>query len=201
MRCARPTSDVRRVAGAWRRRPHGGGRPGFTLIESALATVIVGTGVLAIVAAEQAYHRKNQWAVLNATAMRLALELRELTLPLPMHDPLSGTDNMGAEDNEIDVTDFDDLDDFAGTVSNGRGAGLVFDPPITALRQAIDDLPGWSQLITVSNVLPGNISVASGLSLPLGTTDMMRVEVTVLYQRPNDDAPMTMTQLTWVVGR
>jgi len=82
-------------------------------METALATVIVGTGVLAILAAQQAYHQKNDWAMRNATAIRLANELRELTLTLPMHDPLTGTDVMGPEPDE--------LDDFASVVTAGQG--------------------------------------------------------------------------------
>ena len=37
-------------------------RQGFTLIESALATIIVGVGVLSIVAAQQSFHQKNSWS-------------------------------------------------------------------------------------------------------------------------------------------
>ena len=174
---------------------------GFSLIEAALATVIVSTGVLAIVSAQQAYHQKNDWAQRSGTAMLLANELRELSLPLPMHDPISGTGNMGSEGNEDGVEDFDDLDDFAGIVTDGFGAGLTFDPPIDALRQEIPNMDGWSQRVEVFNVLEGNISVSDGLTQPLGTTDMMRVKVTVFYEGPQDDEPDTMTQLSWVVAR
>jgi len=175
---------------------------GFTLIEASLAIVIVGTGVLAILAAQQAYHRKNDWAQRSSTGMLLANELRELTLSMPMHDPVTSDQVMGAEVNESTVADFDDLDDFAGDVSvGGYGEGLTFDPPINALRQQINDLPGWSQTIEVVNVFPDNINVTSDLAQPLGTTDMMRVTVSARYQGPRMDAPMTVAQLTWVVNR
>ena len=176
-------------------------RAGFTLIETALATVIVGTGVLSIMAAQQAYHRKNDWAQRTGAALLLANELRELTLTLPMHDPITGTASMGPEADEITVGDYDDLDDFAGVVTLGQGAGIVFDPPINALSLPIDDLDGWTQRIDVHNVLPQNISVSDELTQPLGTTDMMRINVTVFYQGPRDDEPITMTTLTWVVGQ
>ncbi len=174
-------------------------RVGFSLIESALATVIVGTGVLAIVSAQQAYHQKNDWAQRTGVAMLLANELRELTLPLPAHDPITGYANMGAETNEAGVTEFDDLDDFAGPVTAGYGAGLTFNPPINAMRLPVDAMAGWSQRIEVFNVPEDNISVSDALTEPLGTTNMMRVNVTVSYQGPRDDAPSTITQLTWVV--
>lgn len=175
-------------------------RAGFTLIEAALTTVIIGTGVLAIVAAQQAYHRKNDWAQRTGTAVLLANELRELTLTLPMHDPLTGRSHMGPEPGETSVLHYDDLDDFAGVVDgDGKGAGLVFSPPINALRQPIPDMEGWTQIIRVENVLPNNI--ASTFTQPLGSTDLMRVSVTVTHRKPGEPEPMTLTTLIWVVGR
>ncbi len=174
---------------------------GFTLIEAALATVIVGTGVLAILAAQQAYHNKNDWAQRTGTAMLLANELRELTLTLPQHDPFTGTSNLGPEADEPTVADFDDLDDFAGPVDvTGFGPGIVFTPPINALRQQIPNMNGWSQFIEVVNVLPDNISAAAPQAQPVGATDLMRVTVTVSYQAPTEAQPSTLTQLSWVVG-
>ena len=70
---------------------------GFTLIESALTTIIIGTGVLAILAAQQAYHMKNNWASRTSTGMLLANELRERTLSLPLHDPITGSATLGPE--------------------------------------------------------------------------------------------------------
>ncbi len=179
---------------------------GFTLIEAALTTVIVGTGVLSIVAAQQAYHQKNDWAQRTGTAMLLANEVRELTLPLPAFDPITGPPAPGAagpEPGEASVADYDDLDDFAG-VSLDAGVtypGLTFDPPIDALRRPIADMPGWSQKITVHSVLEENIAVVPALTQPLGTTPMLRLTVDVLYQGPNDASAQTMTQLSWVVGQ
>lgn len=173
---------------------------GFTLIEAALTTIIVGTGVLAIVAAQQAYHQKNDWAQHTGTAMLLANEIRELTLPLPLHDPLSHASNLGPELNEPDVEDYDDLDDFAGIVNpSGYGAGLTISPPINALRQTIPNMEGWTQFVQVEGVDPGDL--ASTTTFGIGLTDMVRVTVTVSYQGPHDEQPMTLTRLTWVVPR
>jgi len=198
------------------------GRPrshrGFTLIEAALTTVIVGTGVLAIVAAQQAYHRKNHWSQMSGTGMLLANELRELTMSLPLHDPLTGTANFGPEPGEMQPVlqddgwglialnpgerlNWNDLDDFAGIVNSERiGSGTVFMPPINALRQPVGDMDGWAQRIRVENVLPDNISAT--FTQPLGTTDLMRVTVTVTYQQPNtDEEPVTISKLVWIVTR
>ena len=171
---------------------------GFTLIEAALTTVIVGTGVLSIMAAQQAYHRKNDWAQRTGTAMLLANELRELTLSLPLNDPISGPANMGPEPGETSVADYDDLDDFAGQVAGGFGAGTTFDPPINALRQVIPNMGGWSQRVLVENVLSSFVSAT--FTQPLGTTNLMRVTVTVRYQGRNDPNPSTITQLRWIVA-
>lgn len=171
---------------------------GFTLIEAALTTVIVGTGVLALVAAQQAYHQKNGWAQRTGEAMLLANEIRELTLPLPMHDPITGASNIGPEVGENSVADYDDLDDFAGVPTGGVYPGTTFDPPIDALRRPIPDMPGWSQSIEVVSVLESNIG--SSVTLDPGVTNLLRLTVNVMYQGPRDDAPTTVTQLSWVIG-
>ena len=171
---------------------------GFTLIEAALTSVIIATGVLAILSAQQAYHRKNDWAQRTGTAVLLANEIRELTLALPQHDPYSPT-NMGPETGETSVSMYDDLDDFAGTVTAGYGEGVTFDGPINALRQTIPNMTGWRQVVRVDNVLSDNIS--STFTQPLGTTDLMRVTVDVQYKAPNAPGYGSVTSLTWVVGK
>lgn len=172
---------------------------GFTLIEAALTTVIVGTGVLAMVSAQQAYHKKNDWAQRTGTAMLLANELRELTLSLPMNDPFTANAIMGPEPDEADVNSFDDVDDFAGVINANLGSGTDFDPPINALRQPIANMDRWSQHIDVENVLQNNIS--SPFPQPLDATDVMRVTVTVNYLPPNANNATTVTQLTWLITR
>ncbi len=172
---------------------------GFTLIEAALTTVIVGTGVLAIVAAQQAYHMENDWAQRTGTALLLANELRELTLTLPVHDPITGKSNLGPEAGETTIADYDDLDDFAGDVdAMGIGSGLSFNPPVNALRQPVTSMANWTQVINVESVLPDDISSAFTQSLGADGT-LKRVTVTVQYQGPNDNQPSPVTGLTWVV--
>jgi hypothetical protein len=200
----RPTRRCRRDAG-------------FTLIEAALATVIIGTGVLAIVAAQQAYHQKNHWAQKSGTAMLLANEMREMTLALPAHDPATYLDNLGPEANEIvgvaaDVTLFDDLDDFAGLVdaATGRGPGTLFNPPINALRQVIpgDDMAQWTQHIKVERVWQGYLAAPSSGTLPAlnvledaasGDQTVVRITVDVFHQPPNTPDPQLITSLSWIV--
>lgn len=177
-------------------------RRGFTLIEAALTTVIVGTGVLAIISAQQAYHRKNQWAVQSGTGLLLANEVRERMLGLPTHDPLSGSSNLGPESDEDGPAAFDDIDDFAGAIdAGGFGAGTTFDPPINALGESIPDMAGWSQHVEVLSVLPDRMNVTAALAQPLGSTDLFRVTVTTSYDPPGPAGPEVISELTWVMGR
>ncbi|MFG0286390.1 MAG: hypothetical protein ACF8R7_18405 [Phycisphaerales bacterium JB039] len=98
---------------------------GFTLIEAALATIIIGVGVVALVEAHQAFMRTNQWSSHAAAATYLGNELREFMRDLPRHDPASGLwidsgsgspvlTGWGPEPGEVTILDFDDLDDFDG---------------------------------------------------------------------------------------
>lgn len=174
---------------------------GFTLIEAALTTVIVGTGVLAIVAAQQAYHAKNGWAVRTGTAMLLANEIRELTWYMPVRDPQDPT-SVGVEANEYtngepDVKLFDDLDDFAGP-AGGDLDGVTFSPPINALGLEIPDTQGWSQKVRVEGVQPIEINGAGG-TYAVGTTAMVRMTVDVYYTDPNTGVSEIATTLSWVV--
>lgn len=185
------------AASSPRRRPRRV-RRGFTLIEAALATVIVGVGVLAMVSAQQAFHRKNRFSTHASTATWLANEMREMTFTLPRHDPVTGRSYWGPEPGELSIEDFDDLDDFDGAA----GTGLVFSAelgngPVNARRELIANMPGWAQTITVHNVDPHDIDAPPG-SVADGTTSMMRVEVLVTYQGPGALEPEEMVRVSWI---
>lgn len=132
----------------------GGHRRGFTLIEAALATIIIGVGVVALVEAHQAFMRTNQWSSRAAAATYLGNELREYMRDLPKHDPASGLWfdggdlkgwGRGDEPGEVTLEDFDDLDDF-DRVAFGSGftiAGLVdeqLDGPVDSRGEVIPEL-------------------------------------------------------------
>lgn len=102
--------------------------PGFTLLETMLAMVIVLVGVMAVLQAQRAFLFNNLWSTHTATANYLANEIRELTRALPRHDQASGglyfstpgdpttLNGWGLETNEVDIDDIDDLDDLDGVV-------------------------------------------------------------------------------------
>ncbi|MEX0887480.1 MAG: hypothetical protein WD009_13680 [Phycisphaeraceae bacterium] len=187
---------TRDVVGAPRLRAH---RDGFTLIEAALTTVIIGTAVLAIVAAQQAYHQQNGWAQRSATAQLLANEIRELTLTMPVYDPFEERGPITNRTAPTDPASFRSVIDFAGDVAgDGFGTGTEFAPPINALRLPIPDLTQWRQIVDVENVQHDNIAAENGL--PLGTTAMVRVIVRVEYRMNDTQDWEVMTRLTWVVG-
>lgn len=129
--------------------------PGFTLIETALTTVIVGVGVLALLEAQQAFMKSNDWSTQTATATYLANEIREMTRKLPRHDPVTGLTvqvngsvttvvGWGPEAGETTADDFDDIDDFDGMTFIAGGTAGVTDQdlpgPIDAFGQVIPEI-------------------------------------------------------------
>ena len=181
-------------------------RAGFTLIETSLATIIVGVGVLAMVSAQAAFHKKNAWSTHASIAMALGNEIREMTWNLPRRDPVTGDAFWGPEAYELSFEDYDDLDDF-----DGDGGGLIFSAalgngPINARRKIIPNMDGWSQIVRVFNVDEFDIAVdpdrPDDSMLPAdGTTPVMAVEVVIEYQAVNEITPQEMTRVSWIAPR
>jgi len=177
-------------------------RSGFTLIETALATIIVGVGVLALVSAQQAFHQQNSWSTHASIAERLGNEIREMTLNLPKYDPVTGTAYWGPEPNELSWEDFDDVDDFDGAAGTGLSFAADWDGatddngPINARREIIPNMQGWEQVVTVRNVDPFDIN--DGVDPGDGSTDMILIQVLVRYQGPLDGTAQDMTTVSWI---
>jgi type II secretory pathway pseudopilin PulG len=155
-------------------------RRGFTLLETALAMIIVMVGVVAMVEAQGSFLKTNSWSSHEATATYLANEIRERMRDLPRHDPVTGLtlvngqlQGWGPEAGEVSVTDFDDVDDYDGLTF---GAGGNFEGPIDAFGRVIPEtdvnglvvidpttgqplaMQGWSQVVRVQKVDPYNFS-------------------------------------------
>ncbi|MFZ4572946.1 MAG: type IV pilus modification PilV family protein [Phycisphaerales bacterium] len=158
-------------------------RKAFTLLETMMALVIIGVGVLAFVDAQAAFQASNNWSSRAATGMLLANEIREMTRRLPRHDPVTGLNvtvvngasvvtGWGSEDGEVTIDDIDDLDDLDGLVFGVDGD---FPGPIDAFGDAVADvdlqgdvrldendelitLRGWTQSVTVEKVDPYNFT-------------------------------------------
>ena len=95
-------------------------------MESAIAVAIIGIGVVAVVGSQQAWHKQMVVSDRLVTGMRLANEIRELSLLLPANDPVTGTTTWGVESSEVMPEDLDDLDDMDE---------IVFSEPIDATRK------------------------------------------------------------------
>lgn len=170
---------------AARRRPAlRAGRRGFTLLETSMALVIIGVGVLAFVEAQNAFIKNNAWSSQAATATLLANEIRELTRRLPRHDPVTGLflqgsgsgatlNGWGRENGESIVGDIDDIDDLDATKF---GEGGDFSGPINSFGEVVQridlngnpitdgdgnaaPLEGWTQTVYVDKVDPFNYTV------------------------------------------
>jgi prepilin-type N-terminal cleavage/methylation domain-containing protein len=163
-------------------------RRGFTLIETALAVVIVGTGVLAMVLAQETVHRQNRWGARAARAARLGNEIRERCFNAAPWDPVTATTYWGAEPGETSVLDYDDIDDFDGAVFTGSSG------PIDGGGVVIPDMDGWEQAITVYPVDPGDLSTV----VAAGTTDVLRVRVDVSAPAEPGGPVELITSVTWV---
>jgi hypothetical protein len=180
-------------AGAHRRRAS----LGFTLMETALALVIVGTGVLASMQLFASCSTESGVAINSTTARMLAENVREAMANLAFADPVSGTAKWGPEDGESLAT-YDDVDDFDGPTKTG----LTFNPPIDAMRATIPQLAKYTQIVTVMPVNPtdpsGNSNEAAP-TLPKGTyTGAVRVRVRVQYKAGATIPAVDMYTLSWV---
>jgi len=168
-------------------------RPGFTLIETALATVIIGVGVLAMMDAFQGFLRANSWSTQSSTATLLAGEIREMSRTFPRHDAFAGGiyfenptahttfRGWGPEPDETDPSMFDDIDDFDGAVFGsaadsdlpgpvgvtGAGVAMRYPGPIDAFAAVIPETD-WAGVTATDG---------AGADLPLqGWSQYVRVE-------------------------
>ena len=141
-------------------------RRAFTLIESALVTVIVGLGVVAMLELLANGTRANADSTELTTAVHLARNVRELTLGLAFYDPADPT-HWGAESGET-LTTYDDVDDLDGK---------AFTPPIDARRQLLTAYAGWQQTVTVESADVNRLT----LSVPKGSQPVNRVTVVISH--------------------
>ena len=112
---------------------------GFTLVEVAVAIVIVGTGSVALMQLAMTCTMQNRAAADTTSAAMLAQHVQEMLALLPISDPAYGPTSFGLEPGET-VATADDVDDFDG---------VTFSPPVDSTRTALSGFAGFSQVITV----------------------------------------------------
>ena len=158
-----------------RRTSRGPGRrrgAGFTLIEAAITTVIIGVGCVAMLQLLAAGTMANGESAELTTAMNLAGNVRECLAGVAFSDPEVSA-SWGLEAGETTVSTYDDLDDFDGR---------TFSPPIDARRVSLPaaEYGSWSQSVLVESVRSDDLTqTMSHLTLPPADRPTSRVTVTV----------------------
>jgi type II secretory pathway pseudopilin PulG len=143
---------------------------GFTLIEAAITTVIVGVGILATMSLFAACSQQNMNASEMTTAMMLATNVQEAMANMSFSDPIMGKTTFGPEGGEV-LGSFDDVDDWDGQTIN---------PPIDAFRAPVSNMSQYSQVVTVDPIDMNNLSLV--LPKTVLNRAAVRVRVRVLFQ-------------------
>jgi len=164
-----------------RRTTYRSGRGGFSLIEVAVATAVVGIALTALLVAVGSNTRVGDAGTKLTQGVCLVEEIREWTMALPFRDPDPGdANNPPGPDGTNPQTWVDDLDDLMD---------VTYSPPRDGQGVAIFDLTGWSQTISLSWRDPNDPAA----TVSPGTSDVVYVQVDVAYQ----NKPVTATG--WLV--
>ena len=158
-------------------------RRGFSLIEVAVATSIVGLSLAALLVATASNTRINSEGSKMLRAAYLAQEMREWTLLLPFQDPDEGDrDNPPGPDGTSPLSFVDDLDDLMD---------VTFTPPRDGQGYSMYGMDGWSQTVAITWHDPMDLSTEAAA----GSTDLVRVQVDVVYRN------QTVLTTSWLVTR
>jgi hypothetical protein len=150
-------------------------RRGFTLIEAATTTVIIGVGCVAMLELLASGTVANRAGTEGTVAMNLAGNVREAMTGIPFADAIDPT-HWGPEAGETVVKQFNDIDDFDGWTS---APGI----PIDAKRDRLGpEYSGWEQQVKVDCVLRDNLSQTTAhLTLTPDLRPTNRVTVNILH--------------------
>jgi type II secretory pathway pseudopilin PulG len=196
---------------AGRRTSRAKSRRAFTLIETALTTIIVGLAITALMGLILTNTQQNRWSQRVTTATLLAENIREMMNGLPFADPSTGTTTFGPESGEV-LAKFNDVDDFDGLDSTVRPDIPQGQPvgPVDASRRVITETIGgvaqvppewrnWRQQIRVDPVDPNNLG--SILPKPNISRTCVLITATISYQSPGDANWQQIAQLRWIKAR
>jgi prepilin-type N-terminal cleavage/methylation domain-containing protein len=158
-------------------------RGGFSLIEVAVATAIVGIALAALLVAVGSNTRVNDAGSKLTQAAFLAQEIREWTLTLPFRDPDPGDAGKPPGPDGSDPHVFvDDLDDLIE---------VTYSPPRDGQGNQMYGMDGWSQAIELTWRDPNSLS---SIVTP-GGSDIIRVQVEVAFKG------QSIVNTNWLVTR
>lgn len=148
---------------------------GFTLTEILVSIIVIGMGILALLASAASSTKINDSGKKLTTASFLAQEIREWTIKLPFSDQDAGDqDNPPGPDGSDPQYYVDDLDDLAGDDL----AGVTYSPPRNGQGSPITDMTDWSQFIELSWRDPDSLNTV----VAAGASDVIYVQVTISYK-------------------
>lgn len=140
---------------------------GFTLLETALTTVIIGTGVIALIQLLAAGTMSNGSATELTTAVNLANNIHEIALALPFINPNNPTSTTSGG-----ATTFNYLWDLNGN---------SYSPPLDIRKNAINTYSNWSQVVTVNSVDQTNLTAIRPNGVPPTGQPTARLTVVISH--------------------
>jgi hypothetical protein len=141
-------------------------RRGFTLIETAWVTVLVGVGCIATMTLLAAGTQSNAAGMQITTAVNLANNIHEISYGLAFADPQNPNQWSSREST---VTAYDNITDLDGQ---------TFSPPLDVRRQPIAGYANWAQRIKVQSVDPNMLYSVRPNTMTLSTA---RITVEILH--------------------
>jgi len=143
------------------------------MIEVLATAALVGIGVSGVMVAVGSGTRVNAEAMKISQATYLIQEIREWTLKLPFRDSDEADQgNPPGPDGSDPQVFVDDLDDLYNPTTP-----LSYSPPRDGTGQAISTMTGWKQTLVLTWRDVNELTRV----VPAGTSDVIHVEVTVLY--------------------
>lgn len=163
-------------------------RRGFSLIETAIAIVIIGTGIAAGMELMVACTRQNATSAQLTTATLLASNMHEaLSKPtiafVDGDSPAFGLETGESHDLLYTLNDIDDFDEFTAN------------PPVDGEFVPLNDLAMYTQQVIVEPVKADDLTQLDTSSSP-GQIKAKRVTVRVLYGK--GDAARDVHRISWV---
>lgn len=166
------------------------------MIETALATIIVGLSVLSIVKLVTVVVGQNMVAQKTTTALTLCNNVREFMNGLPFNDPATGT-HLGIAAN-TPLSQYNDVEDFAGTLPTP--AGTMINPPIDAYGQTLSNLSNWRQEVYVTHINPNNFALTDTLATD-AACNADRVQVIISYLPQGSSTWVQITSVEWIKAK